>query len=136
MVTYGLIGIRPPRASMIPPTVAVTAKATLSVTTSRGEDVTRKRRSRRRDQQREHQQCPHYLDGQRHADSQQHHKADAQRPDGHTPRFRHLRVHARKSERTPDRHQGNHHHQGGRGQHLELDGVHGHDLPRQEAELV
>ncbi|MCY1236551.1 hypothetical protein D9M72_492090 [compost metagenome] len=35
------MGIRPPRASMMPPTVAVTAKATLRITTSGGDEVTR-----------------------------------------------------------------------------------------------
>ena len=43
VVTYGLIGIEPPRASMMPPTIDVTANTTLSTGTSTGDDEMRQR---------------------------------------------------------------------------------------------
>ena len=42
MVTNGLIGIEPPRASRIPPTAETTANTVLSTGASTGEAVTRK----------------------------------------------------------------------------------------------
>lgn len=109
VVTYGLIGIEPPKASKMPPTVETTAKHTLRIGTNNGEEDTRKAAAAGRHEEREHQQGTHDLHRDGGGKAEQQHEYQRQGSGGDAVRGGDVRVHAREHERTPDQQQGDDH---------------------------